>query len=180
MKTFDKVSGKECGTVSVGIKSSDCGLWNDRWLIEKYNSREDYNAGNAYETSEIVKGNLLLVTGINEIWNLVAGASANVFNEANSLIGVGSTDTAAVDSQTDLLAASDKTYKAMSSGYPTVGTNEKIVFRAVFGEADANYNWREFVIKHDVSDICLNRLVSNQGTKASGQVWTVTLEISLS
>jgi len=82
--------------------------------------------------------------------------------------------------QTDLQAVTNKTYKAMDTGYPTSGTDQKATFKATFGSEDANYSWQEFVIKNSTSLICLNRKVSNQGTKVSGQTWTLTVELSLS
>jgi hypothetical protein len=52
----------------------------------------------------------------------------------------------------------------------------------VFGSADANYAWQEFTVANASSGTGknLNRKVSNQGTKASGQTWTLDLAITLS
>jgi hypothetical protein len=68
----------------------------------------------------------------------------------------------------------------MDTGYPTSGTGQQAVFKATFGPDDANYSWNEFVIKNATSGVCLNRKVSNQGTKASGQTWVITVTLSLS
>ena len=68
----------------------------------------------------------------------------------------------------------------MESTYPQAGSNEKIIFRGSAGPNDANQDWKEFVVKQNSSGKVLNRLVSDQGTKAPGQTWVVTLEVSLS
>jgi len=143
------------------------------WRIEKYDEN-----GNLIETSEFE--NLFLNSGINEIWKLVTGNGGTAFTNATAQIGVGDSTTAESATQTDLQATTNKTYKGMDSGYPTSGTGQQAVFKATFGGSDANYSWNEFVIKNATSGICLNRKVSNQGTKASGQTWVITVTLSLS
>ena len=59
------------------------------------------------------EGNCLLNTGIDEMWDLITGDSANHFNNASAQIGVGDSNTAANATQTDLQAATNKTYKGM-------------------------------------------------------------------
>jgi hypothetical protein len=66
----------------------------------------------------------------------------------------------------------------MDATYPTSGTSQQIVFRATFIGTDANYAWQEFLV--DNGTTALNRKVSNQGTKVSGQTWTITVTITLS
>lgn len=173
-------SGVSTGSVQTGVQVSgnEHGFWHDHWIFRKYASDEDYKAGRFYEENVVDHKNALLYVGINQMWQLITGASAVHFDNASTTIGVGDSETATDPAtHTDLLAVSNKTYKGMQATYPQSGSNQKAVFQAVFGATDANYNWREFVVK---STVCLNRLVSNQGTKASGQTWTVTLEISLS
>ena len=52
---------------------------------------------------------------------------------------------------------------------------------AAFGSADANHNWNEFAVFNASSGgTMLNRKVSSQGTKASGQTWTLDLAITIS
>jgi hypothetical protein len=142
------------------------------WRIEKYDEN-----GNLIETSEFE--NLFLNSGINEIWKLVTGNGGTAFTNATAQIGVGDSTTAESATQTDLQATTNKTYKGMDSGYPTSGTGQQAVFKATFGGSDANYSWNEFVIKNATSGVCLNRKVSNQGTKASGQTWVITVTLSL-
>ncbi len=112
------------------------------------------------------------------MWDLIAGDSANHFNNAGAQIGVGDSNTAAAATQTDLQAATNKTYKAMDSGYPT-STTQKATFKASFGAGDANYTWNEWVVKQATSSKCLNRKVDSMGTK-SGGTWTLEVSITLS
>jgi len=151
------------------------------WTIRKFASKEDYIKGNFYEES-IIKGNILLNEGINTIWTLVAGGSATPFNSSNSYLGVGDSTTSESPTQTGLQATTNKLYKAVDSGYPIYGTNQKITFRATFNGSEANFAWNEFTVANGNSDsaVNLNRKVSSQGTKVSGQIWELTLEIELS
>jgi hypothetical protein len=160
--------------------------WLCRFRLSKY--REDIGAyrGREEEFHRIFRpykiiegeGNCLLNTGIDEMWDLITGASSNYFNNANAQIGVGDSSTAADPSQTDLQAGTNKTYKGMESGYPT-STSQKATFKSSFGDSDANYAWNEWVVKQPSSAICLNRKVESLGTK-SGGTWTLEVDITLS
>lgn len=74
-----------------------------------------------------------------------------------------------------------KWFKAMESGYPSISA-QTITFRSVFGSGDANHDWNEFTAVSAADDTGdnLNRKVSDQGTKASGQTWTLDLQITFS
>jgi len=149
-----------------------------KWTIEKYLNRKDYEMGKPYEVSEF-EGNIILDEGANAMWTLIAGGSETPFNAANSYLGVGDSNTAESASQTGLQAATNKIYKGMNSGYPQYGTARKIVFKSDFTENEANFAWNEFTVANGSSDSAknLNRKVSAQGTKTSGQIWTLTLTI---
>jgi hypothetical protein len=151
------------------------------WTLRKFANDADYKAGKAYGVS-VIEGNLLLNEGINLMWSLVAGGAGTTFDNANAYLGVGDDDTAADPAQTGLLAATNKLYKAMDALYPTFGTAQKITFRSTFGSSDANFSWKEFTVANGGSgaSVNLNRKVSDQGTKVSGQTWELTLEVSLS
>jgi len=131
------------------------------------------------------EGNLMLNSGINEIWGLITGIQSGtnrLFNNANAKIGVGDSATAAAATQTDLQAATNKTYKGQEAGFPTVGT-QKVTFKSSFGTAEANYAWNEWVVKSveavTPTNICLNRKVESLGTKTIG-TWTLEISITLS
>jgi len=135
-----------------------------------------------YEVKEM-EGNCLLNTGIDEMWDLITGVVSgvgHVFTVAAAYvtIGVGDSATAANATQTDLQAASNKTYKGAEAGYPT-STTQKVTFKSSFGSGDANYAWEEWVVKHATSAICLNRKVESLGTKSTG-TWTLEVDITLS
>lgn len=145
------------------------------WRIEKFAE----NAKTPFETVEI-EGNILVNAGINALWNLGIGAGGSAFNNANSYLGVGDSSTAAAAAQTDLQAATNKLRKAMNGGFPTAGTLQKASWQADFTGSEANYAWAEFaVFNASVAGTMLNRKVSAQGTKVSGQTWRLTLEITL-
>jgi hypothetical protein len=168
------------------MAKSDTARWCCRYRLSKYRQDiRDYRGREAdfygsYEPYEVKEGegNTLLNTGIDEMWDLIAGDSANHFNNAAAQIGVGDSSTAASPSQTDLQAASNKTYKGMESGYPTT-SSQQAVFKSSFGAGDANYAWNEWVVKQATSARCLNRKVESLGTK-SGGTWTLEVTITLS
>jgi len=155
--------------------------WRRVWTIRKYANDEAFAQGEPFEVARI-DGNLLLNEGIGEMWDLICGlGTPTAFSNANARIGVGDSSTAAAATQTGLQASTNKLYKGMETSYPS-RTGQTVTFRAVFGSAEANFAWNEFSIANGASDsaINLNRLVSAQGTKASGQTWTVDVAISLS
>jgi len=168
------------------MEKQDTAKWLCRYRLSKY--REDIGAYQGSEAEfhdkfkpyEIIEGegNCLLNSGINEMWDLIVGDSANHFNNAAAQLGVGDSSTAANPSQTDLQAATNKTYKGMESGYPT-STSQKATFKASFGDSDANYAWNEWVVKQATSAKCLNRKVESLGTKSSG-TWTLEVSVTLS
>jgi hypothetical protein len=129
---------------------------------------------------EVISGeeNCLLNSGINAMWNGICGGSFTAFNNTYATIGVGDSNTAAAATQTDLQAATNKTYKGMDGGYPTYGSSQKATFKASFGASDANYTWNEWVVKNSSSGICLNRKVDSLGTKSSG-TWTLQVDLTL-
>ena len=160
----------------------DKGIPKINFTVEKYASQADYEKG---QPQEVIEGsNLMLTSGINELLKLAANKSSNHFDNTNSRIGVGDDKTTAPDaSQTDLQAATNKTYKALEATYPMDPSGGAMQFKSVFGEGDANYEWGEFVVKNNTSSICLNRSTNGgagYGTKASPAVWTITATITIS
>ena len=153
--------------------------------IRKFRNREDFENNKPYAKS-VIKGNLLLKTGINYLWKVFCGGKAggeNFFDNSNSYIGVGNDNTAANANQTDLqgLAA----YKGMEATYPQYGSNEKVVFKSIFNETEGNMDWEEFCVTNydhtsGSSGVVLNRKVQSEGTKTSGEVWEIYITITLS
>ena len=155
--------------------------YRSEWKIEKY--KVDPENGREIEPYAIeeFEGNLLLNEGINELWTLVCGTGGTQFDDSNSYIGVGNSAAAAAAAQTDLQGAS-KFYQEMEAGYPTYGTSQQAVFKAEFADGDGEFAWEEYTIANGNSgaSVNLNRKVESKGTKASGEVWTVTFTMTLS
>lgn len=144
------------------------------WSIEKFHSSAD---SEPYETI-VVCGNLALNVGINLLWQLLAGADANHYDNANAEIGVGDDDTAAAAAQTGLQAASNKLYKGMEATYPVTGSNQRIDFKSSFGDGEAEFAWKEFCVRNKTGGTNLNRKVQSVGTKSSPDVWTIRMRIT--
>jgi hypothetical protein len=182
---MEKAFGKDNVYVGAIIPVKEDVGHRTNWVIEKFKgdfkSREEAIKANAELIEKLeFEGNCLLNSGINLMWTLLGGGSGTKWDNADAALGVGDSDTAESASQTDL-QGTNKTYKAMDSGYPTYGTSQQIVFRSTFGSADANYHWQEIVCRNGVSSgTCMNRKVQDMGTKASGTTWVATLTITLS
>ncbi len=168
------------------VERKESARWLCRFRLSKY--REDINSYRnrggefcrLFKPYEVIngEGNLLLNSGIDEMWDLIVGDSANHYNNASAQIGVGDSTTAADASQADLQAATNKAYQGMDSGYPT-STSQQVTFKASFGDSEANFAWNEWVVKQSTSAKCLNRKVESLGTKTSG-TWTLEVTITLS
>ena len=151
------------------------------WHITKYANDEDYKAGKFYERKRF-DGNALVNEGINHILTIIGtdAKTGTPFSNANAnlIVGTGSGTATAADTESTFTAGVKKT---MESGYPTYGTDQKITWKASYGPDDANQAWNEFGVLNAASDgVLLNRKVSDQGTKTSGQTWELELEITLS
>jgi len=171
------------------MKNQEQANWLCQYRLSKYHQDIEVFRGREadfhklFEPYEVIEGegNCLLNTGIDEMWDLITGAVSgadHIFDNAAAQIGVGDSSTAASATQTDLQAATNKTYKGMEASYPT-STSQKATFKASFGSTDANYAWNEWVVKQSTSGKCLNRKVESLGTKSSG-TWTLEVDITLS
>lgn len=149
------------------------------WKIRKYMDDAAFERGEHYEES-VIKGNLLLNEGIQLLEDLLIGAGGTTFANANAYLAVGDSTTAESAAHTGLQASTNKLYKAVSATYPQ-RSGQTITWRAVFTSSDANFAWQEFSIANGSSDsaVNLNRKVSNQGTKASGQTWTLDMTLTI-
>lgn len=171
----------------LSIGKDQMGIKNLNGILENFKEKAVWKINKFDENGKFIgesriDGNLLLNEGINLLLSLLAGGAGTDFGNANAYLGVGDSSTAASASQTGLQAATNKLYKAMDASYPTYGTSQKITFKSTFTSAEANFNWNEFTVANGNSDaaVNLNRKVSAQGTKVSGQTWELTLEITLS
>lgn len=158
-----------------------------RWVLRKYLNDSDFRYDQPYQLA-IIHGNLMLTEGLNDLVLLLTGGGGTVFDQTNSYLGVGDSNAAEDRAQTALQAASNKLYKQCAASYPAItngsggDAGKKIVtWRAVFTGLEANFAWNEFTLANGSggdSAINLNRKVSAQGTKVSGQTWTLDLSIT--
>jgi hypothetical protein len=146
-----------------------------KWVITKYANERDYKENKPFEQREI-NGNILLNVGIDLLEDILTGASTAVFDNTNARIGVGDGTTAEDATQTGL-QGTNTAYLSMDTGYPS-RSGETLTFQAVADDTTANFSWQEFCI--DNGTTALNRKVSDQGTKASGQIWTVKVTLTFS
>lgn len=173
MKDYGR--GQDVVTVKRSGSSLEKGKWQAHWTIEKYADDEAFAQGNAYERTAI-PGNILLNGGIEELLDLLTASGGTAFTNSTARIGVGDGTTAENPTQTGLVGPNTE-FKGMDTGYPS-RVDQTVSFRATFSGAEANFDWNELSVDNGI--VTLNRKVSNQGTKASGQTWSVTLEITIS
>lgn len=121
--------------------------------------------------------NQFLDVGIEHIWDLIVGNSGAVFNNAMAQIGIGDGGMKVTAIQTDLQGA-QRAYRPMDPMFPSRFNQKTYTFKATFGYGEANFTWREFVVKH-VGGICLDRGVSSMGTKTRDDVWTAAIPLSI-
>ncbi len=157
-------------------------FWRAKYKIEKYHGdlpREiDRYDVRPYDVIE-GEGNLLLNEGINELFTIIGSSGGTKWDNTNARLGVGTSNTAAVATQTGLLGGSCA-FKAIDSTYPIVGADQKIVFRSTFGVSDGNFAWEEWTVDNGATaDINMNRKVISLGTKVSGTTWVFTVELTL-
>jgi len=171
------------------MKKQDSGHWNCRSTVRKYHEDitpfkeegREAEFDKLFTPYEVIeqKGNCLLNTGIDAIWDLVMeDDSTNYFTEAETYIAVGDATVAANATQTDIQATANSKYVVMYTSYPTTGT-QAINFKASFGAEDANFDWEEWAVFETRNNISLNRKVESLGTKTTG-TWTLEVSITLS
>jgi len=129
------------------------------------------------------EGNLVLNAGWTRLLNLLAGAGGQAYDATHTRIGVSDTATpAAAYTDTDLNGTTNKQFVLVSSA-GTVGTRT-LAYTASFTGSLANWAWNDFGIDNGtangttVTAPLLNHAISAQGTKASGQTWTVTTTLT--
>jgi hypothetical protein len=166
------------------------------WIVRKWKDPEDkisafLQKGGKVEDAEMrygepfqivtSKGNLALNEGITALLNLLVGSNPaeTSFSGGNAYLGVGDSGATAAASQTGLLAAVNKLYKAVDAGYPTISA-QTVTWQATFASADANFAWKEETVASGNSDAAdnLNRATTDKGTKVSGETWALQLQIT--
>jgi uncharacterized cupin superfamily protein len=162
--------------------------WKTEWTIYKWDKDGDdeiakflQNGGKIEEALKVfaaqpiiecLEGNAALNEGLAELIDIICGlGTPTKWDNTNARLGVGDSSTPADAAQTGLQAATNKTWKAMDTGYPQ-RSGQTAEWRATFGSGDANYAWNEFTVVNSADDAGknLNRKVESKGTKASGEI----------
>ena len=179
MKLEEKGKGQEKLSIVQSIRILERAFENAVWTIRKFANDEAVRKNRPYEVVSF-KGNCLCNEGINEILTIIGSASSGTkYDNTNANLIVGTGSGAANPTDTEATFTSG-VKKGMEASYPTYGTSQKITFKANYGSEDANQAWNEFgVLNAAASGKLLNRKVSSQGTKISGQTWELNLEIAL-
>jgi hypothetical protein len=179
-------------------KTSDKIGWKARWRIDKFKDETGDVAkamragtpaddivsiyGGTFVAREEFESNVALNEGLQELIDIICGLGTTAkWDNTNARLGVGDSNTAEAATQTGLQAATNKTYKAMDATYPQ-RTNQTVEWRATFASGDANYAWEEYTVVNAASDTGknLNRKTASKGTKASGETWVLSLQITFS
>ena len=172
--------------------------WKAHWRIDKFRDPDDQIAkklqaglpmaealrlyADMYISAEAFEANIALNEGLQELIDIICGlGTPTKWDSTNARLGVGDSNAAESASQTGLQAATNKTFKAMDTGYPQ-RSNQTAEWRATFGSADANYAWEEYTVANAADDTGknLNRKTSSKGTKSSGESWVLSLQITFS
>ncbi len=179
-------------------KTHDKISWNAQWRIDKFQDPTGQVArelqrglprelaqsryGEAFIGSEEFDCNLALNEGLAELIDLICGlGTPTPWDHSNARLGVGDSNSEAAATQTGLQAETNKTFKSMDSNYPQ-RSNQTVEWRATFGSNEANYPWEEYTVVNAADDTGknLNRKVASKGTKAAGETWTLSLQITFS
>jgi len=165
--------------------AKESGKFHTVFTIERfkgnYKSREEAikAEGKPYKITKFKK-NVLLNEGIQAMLDMIAGlATITAWDNTNARVGVGDGTIAEDPSQTGL-QGTNQAFASMDAGYPS-RTGQTVSWRGTFGGTEANFAWEEFTVDNgSVALQNLNRKVSSQGTKVSGQTWVLTIDITLS
>ncbi len=160
-------------------------------------TKRDAETNEVYETIA-GQGNLLMYGGASAVWESLIGHGSTLgndaltyFNDTNAAIGVGTSSSRELPTQTNLAAGNpnERVRAGMDMGYPQhkPGNSEEassVTFSSTFGRNDANFDWREWGIFNSTRDgagIMLNRKVPEEGlgSKTSKGTWTLTVTLTL-
>lgn len=142
-------------------------------------------------------GNLLTRQGKKRIMDRLLSTASNAgLSSTVGRIGVGNSNTAAADTQTDLQASAgsaNRQFELVDSA-PAVGSGASSgvgTFVATFETGDANFAWEEWGIDGGTADGTtvtadtnttpglINRKVTSLGTKTSAASWVFTVTITI-
>ena len=167
---------------------SDVGSLVKHWAIERWNSDEDrerklvYPKGLALEMFKGMPqlshfwGNQVTTEGMDQLFTILCSSGGTKYDAATAQCGTGTSSTGEAYADSSLTAG---VWKGMMASFPTYGSSRKATWKSEFLSAEANQAWNEFSVRNGSgTDLMLNRKVSAQGTKSSGQVWELTLDLT--
>ena len=126
-------------------------------------------------------GNVGLTAGIANLLDLACALAApNAWSSTYAKLGVGDSATATDPSQTGLQAGTNHVAVAMDSTYPK-RSGTTVTFQSTFAAGVGTWHWQEYVVTNnsEVTGTCLNRCLSDKGTKGSGDSWILQLQITV-
>ncbi|WP_436759346.1 hypothetical protein [Streptosporangium sp. V21-05] len=142
-----------------------------------------------YLTTE-VHGNLATTAGLTRLTSLLTAGGGQAIVATSARIGVGNGVGTAAVGDTDLSASagsSNRWFQILDATYPQV-SGGVLTLKATFGGSDANHAWNEFGVDIGAptvtSGATVNATLFNhktsiaQGSKANGQTWAATANIS--
>lgn len=141
-----------------------------RYTIIKFHENDLYNPYEIVRTDS----NMIVTTGLTHLVRLATGEVSTTLNNGNARVGSGDSTTAAALGQTNLQAATNKTWVAMDSGYPTNVASNATDFQARFGAGTGTWTWEELGIARGdpgSSGILIGRKVQSVGAKGAGDIW---------
>jgi hypothetical protein len=161
-----------------------------KFIISKWASPEDHQSGLPPYDVAVVDGNIGLNLGIQCALDTIGGYTATTWSGATTTaLVVGDLTTAesatATECKTSLAATDGTGCLAMcldASTYPTRAT-QTLTWQASASATSGNFAWNNFIVttaRSAVTGIPLIRKLSQQGTKVSGQVWQLSVAVTMS
>jgi hypothetical protein len=145
-----------------------------------------------YSETWTSESNLVTTAGWGRVLTLALAGGGTAYDATHTRVGIGTATAAASMTATDLSATTGSTAREWqlvtgvgTTGGATGSTAAQLTFIASFGTTNANFAWQEWGIDQGTASgygasvgALLNRAVSAQGTKTSGQTWTATCTMS--
>jgi hypothetical protein len=184
------ISSKDKGTVSV---PEDVFLPVE-YKIRRWTSQKEFEEGTepylVTRDGGSLKDAVFTNLGGLLVWMGIRGDSltGRLFNNANAKLVV--SNAAGTPAATDTTVVNELGRKVMDSSFPLIpgetaggvtASARQFILRSTFGGTDANGVWSRFWIvnSYGTEDI-LDDFSSAQGTKNSGQVWELTVTLTIS
>lgn len=173
---LEKLYSQLCKVTGISEHSQ----WRVEWRVEKWFDTARKLAGFEPDEIAVETQNIILDVGANEMLKLITGTGGTAYSNANTYLFVGTDSSPENASQNGVIATgNNRAYATVDAGYPVV-TGRQMVYRASFGDTEANFAWNEASIVNGIGTnaVSMNRKVASLGTKTTGS-WTLQITISL-